>query len=227
MNKGINTLLVKFGNEIARHELPLFRGAIVDAVDDADVLFHNHLDDDKLRYSYPLIQYKRLNGKAAIVCVGEGTEAIGQLFSSCNFDVCLGERRLNLDVERIQPQKTLVQVWQDMFAYHLRSWLPLNQENYERYMNTESVAERYAMLERLLVGNILSFAKGVGVHFEEQVVCKITAVDEPRTIRFKNVKMMAFDVEFKSNVSLPNYIGIGKGVSLGHGVVVKNFEKKD
>ncbi|MBP5742953.1 MAG: hypothetical protein J6W49_05910 [Paludibacteraceae bacterium] len=227
MNKGINTLLVKFGNEIARHELPLFRGAIVDAVVDADVLFHNLLDDDKLRYSYPLIQYKRLNGKAAIVCVGEGTEAIGQLFSSCNFDVCLGERRLNLDVERIQPQKTLVQVWQDMFAYHLRSWLPLNQGNYERYMNTESVAERYAMLERLLVGNILSFAKGVGVHFEEQVVCKITVVDEPRTIRFKNVKMMAFDVEFKSNVSLPNYIGIGKGVSLGHGVVVRNFEKKD
>ena len=227
MNKGINTLLVKFGNEIARHELPLFRGAIVDAVVDADVLFHNQLDDDKLRYSYPLIQYKRLNGKAAIVCVGEGTEAIGKLFSSCNFDVCLGERRLNLDVERIQPQKTLVQVWQDMFAYHLRSWLPLNQGNYERYMNTESVAERYAMLERLLVGNILSFAKGVGVHFEEQVVCKITVVDEPRTIRFKNVKMMAFDVEFKSNVSLPNYIGIGKGVSLGHGVVVKNFEKKD
>ena len=31
---------------------------------------------------------------------------------------------------------------------------------------------------------------------------------------------MSFDVEFKANVSLPDYIGLGKGVSLGFGTVV-------
>jgi hypothetical protein len=39
--------------------------------------------------------------------------------------------------------------------------------------------------------------------------------------------MQAFDVEFKTNVSLPDYIGLGKGASTGFGVVVKKREKKD
>lgn len=28
-----------------------------------------------------------INRKAALVCVGEGTEAIGEFFASCRFDV--------------------------------------------------------------------------------------------------------------------------------------------
>ena len=114
-----------------------------------------------------------------------------------------------------------------MFTYHLRKWLPLNQENYAKYMAMESLADKYAMLEKLLTGNILSMAKGLGVHFERQVECKITAMEEPRLIVYKGVKMMAFDAEFKSNVSLPDYVGLGKGVSLGFGMVVRRYEKKE
>lgn len=31
--------------------------------------------------------------------------------------------------------------------------------------------------------------------------------------------MMGFDIRFKSNVSLPDYIGLGKGVSIGFGMI--------
>ena len=147
-------------------------------------------------------------------------KAIGKFFSSCNFDVTLGNRRVTLEVESVRAYKTLVQVWDSMFAYHLRKWLPLNQENYRQYEALDSIVERYAFLERLLTGNILSFAKSMGVYFDKQVECKITSADEPRLLRYKGVKMMSFDVEFKTNVSLPDYIGLGKGVSLGFGTVV-------
>lgn len=30
---------------------------------------------------------------------------------------------------------------------------------------------------------------------------------------------MGFDIRFKSNVSLPDYIGLGKGVSIGFGMI--------
>lgn len=83
------------------------------------------------------------------------------------------------------------------------------------------------MLENLLTANILSMAKGLGVHFERQVECKITAMEEPRLTTYKGVKMMAFDAEFKSNVSLPDYVGLGKGVSLGMGTVVRKRKKKN
>lgn len=228
MHDQIEVLVVRFSNELKIDEIPLFRGAVVELVGETgNVLFHNHASDNKLRYSYPFIQYKRINGKAAIVCVKEGVEEIGRLFAVGEMDVRIGNRLDCLRVEKLNAPKSIVQVWDAEFEYHIRKWLPLNQENYEKYMAIESLAEKYAMLENLLVGHILSFAKGVGIHFEKQVVCKITAIDDPRIITYKGVKMMAFDAEFKSNVSIPDYVGLGKGVSLGMGTVVRKYEKKN
>ena len=227
MTEKIKILVVRFNNELAHWKIPLFRGAVVDAVGaENSVLFHNHTDEG-MRYAYPLIQYKRIAGKAAIVCVGEGTEEIGKLFASCNFNVKIGEEDTVLEVENMHAHQVLVQVWDTMFAYRIRKWLPLNQENYAKFMQMDSLADKYAMLENLLTGNILSMAKGLGIHFEKQVECKIVAMEEPRLITYKGVKMMAFDAEFKSNVSLPDYIGLGKGVSLGMGTVVRKYEKKE
>ena len=226
-SKTLKTLLIRFSNPISQVEVECFRGAVIHAMEDANILFHNHLEDDKLRYAYPLIQYKRINGKAAILCIGEGTEAIGEFFSACDFDVRIGNRQVRLEVEKINANQTLVQIWDTMFTYHLRKWLPLNQENYEKYVAMDSIADRYAMLERLLTGNILSFAKGLGIHFENRMECRITAAEKPYIIPYKGVKMMSFDAEFKINVSLPDFVGLGKGVSLGRGTVVRRYERKD
>ena len=220
MNNTIRTLTVRFNNDIGRHEIPLFRGSVLAAIGSGvDMLFHNH-DGDGFRYDYPLIQYKRMGGKAAIVCIGNGTEVIGEFFGTSSFNVHLGDRPVTLEVDQIKPNKTLVQIRDTMFTYHLRKWLPLNQVNYKKYEALDSIVERYAFLERLLTGNILSFAKSMGILFEQQVECRITSAETPHLISYKGVKMMSFDVEFKSNVSLPDYIGLGKGVSLGFGTVV-------
>ena len=223
----LKSLLVRFGNTSSHEELECFRGAVIHARENANVLFHNHEEDGRLRYAYPLIQYKRIQQKAAVLCLGEGTEAIGEFFAACRFDVRLGERETTLEVESVKANQSLVQIWDSLFTYRIRKWLPFNQGNYGKYMALESIADRYAMLERLLTGNILSFAKGVGVRFESRVECKITAIDVPRILTYKGVKMMAFDAEFKTNVSLPDFVGLGKGVSLGCGTVVRKYERKD
>lgn len=70
MQNPVKTLVIKFNNEIYPDEIDCFRGAVIHAMDGANVLFHNHLEGAGLRYSYPLIQYKRIHRKAAIVCVG-------------------------------------------------------------------------------------------------------------------------------------------------------------
>lgn len=229
MQNNLNVLVIQFTNSIYNDEIPFFRGAIINAVQErGSDLFHNHKEEG-LIYRYPLIQYKRLRQKAAIVCIGEGTEDIGHFFSSCDFNVTIGNRPIELEVESIKAHKTLVQIWDSPFCYTIRKWLPFNKENYEQYLQLESLADKYAFLERLLIGNILSFAKGVGIHFEKQVECKITESSEPLSIVHKGVKLMGFDVAFKTNVSLPDYIGLGKGVSVGKGMVKrmeKNKEKK-
>ena len=108
--KKIKILYVRFANELQTNEIELFRGAILAKLQDASVLFHNHIKDN-FRYSYPLIQYKRIAKKAAIVCIEEGTEAIGQLFSTGDFQFQLGERPVQMEITSIKAQQTLVQIF--------------------------------------------------------------------------------------------------------------------
>jgi hypothetical protein len=229
MNSAVRTLVVRFNNPLSMYEVPLFRGAVNAMMADRPdtVLFHNHTENSSkngLRYAYPLIQYKRIGGKAAIVCVGDGADAIGEFFSSMQQELKIGERNEMLQVETISPSRIILQVWEGEFCYHIRKWLPLNKENYYVFNGMEGVAEKVSMLESVLVGNILSMAKSLSVFFDKKVNAKITSIEEPYHIMYKGVKMVAFDAEFKSNVYLPDYIGLGKGVSMGMGTVTQKID---
>ncbi|MBP3419949.1 MAG: hypothetical protein J6K74_05125 [Marinifilaceae bacterium] len=222
----VNTLIVRFKNEIYRNEIPLLRGAVLKAVgDDVELIFHNHTGDNTFRYKYPLIQYKRINKKAAIFCIGQGVEVIGQFFASQNFNLLLGEREINLEVESVIPKRILVQTWDSEFRYRVRNWIALNSENYTKYKSIESIGEQISFLENILIGNLLSFAKGMDITIEKEITCKLTSMETPKIVTAKGVKMLAFDVEFKTNLSIPDYMGIGKHVSLGYGTVVRNYDK--
>ena len=218
--KYVRTLTVITDAEIRQNEIPLFRGAVINSLGEhPNVFFHNHLDDDKFRYSYPLIQYKRLEKKAAIVCVEEGVDIIGQFLTEVNGTLAIGERQITCNTGRIQPARILVQTWQEMFSYHISRWLPLNSKNYQLYQNLEGVVEKTMFLENILKGNLLSMLKGLNIHLEKELILKITEIGEPYLLNNKGIKMMAFNADFNCNLSIPNYLGIGKNSSIGCGII--------
>ena len=218
--KYVRTLNVITDAEIRQNEIPLFRGAVINSLGEhPNVFFHNHLDDDKFRYSYPLIQYKRLEKKAAIVCVEEGVDIIGQFLTEVNGKLAIGERQITCNTGRIQPARILVQTWQEMFSYHVSRWLPLNSKNYQLYQNLEGVVEKTMFLENILKGNLLSMLKGLNIHLEKELILKITEIGEPYLLNNKGIKMMAFNADFNCNLSIPNYLGIGKNSSIGCGII--------
>lgn len=221
-NKKTKILVVRFKNRLQRNEVSYFRGAVIHAIEDDNltVLFHNHIKN-QFRYSYPLIQYKSIDRKAAIVCVEEGSEAIGKLFSTCNFSFDIGGRKTEMEVESMVANQIVLQVEDSKIKYNLQNWLPLSQASYAKYKTLDGLIEKIQFLENILTGNILSFAKGVGVYFDRQVVTRIIHMGTPQSAVYKNVRLLCFDIEFESNVSLPNFIGLGKGSSQGYGTVTK------
>lgn len=220
--KYVRTLTVTFDTEIEFKEIPLFRGAVLKSLGDkANLLYHNHISDHTLRYSYPLVQYKCLRGKAAIVCVEEGMDLIGQILSELYGTISIGKRTTEYKVDVVYSSKTPIQIENELSLFQLRNWLPLNSQNYQQFQNTEDFVEKIKILERVLTGNILSFLKGIDFHLEEQLIVHITDIISQKTISYKNIKMMAFDIRFKSNISLPSYIGIGKNASVGCGLLSK------
>ena len=220
MNKYIRTLTILFDTEIAFKEIPLFRGAILNTLGEkANLLYHNHISDDTFRYAYPLVQYKRLHGKAAIVCVEEAVDLIGQLLTDTDGTLSIGEREVEWHTNRILPARLLVQTWEKPFTYHISRWLPLNSKNYQVYQGTEGIVERVSLLENILKGNLLSMLKGLDIHLEQELFVKITEISQPFLLYNKGVGMMAFNADFVCNLTIPSNVGIGKNASIGYGVV--------
>ena len=229
MAKYIRTLTIQTDADIQQKEVPLFRGAVINSLGEkANLLFHNHIGDDKYRYTYPLIQYKRLGKKAALVCVEEGADLIGQFLTEANSSLKIGDRTIDWNTKRIQPARLLIQTWEELFNYHISRWLPLNTKNYLQYQNMDGLVEKTALLENILKGNLLSMLKGLNIRLEQELIVKITELSEPYILYNKGIGMTAFNADFKCNLTIPNNIGIGKNASIGYGIVhQEKKEKKD
>lgn len=184
----IKTFRLNFSNPISFNEIPYLRGAIIKITKKQEILFHNHDEDNTFRYDYPLIQYKRINGNAAIIFIERGTDKIIDFINN-NKDIAdIGNRKTTLEIEKVDANDTIVQIWESEFTYSIRKYLPLNKINYEKYIQTDDIIEKYQILENVLVGNILSFAKGMGIYFNNKIKVTILQVDEPKVYRFKNIK---------------------------------------
>lgn len=215
----IKTMSVMFKNRLSFREVPLLRGALLHLADGDSTLFHDHIGD-KLRYRYPLVQYRESGGYASLFCLGDGVVAVESLLCAVSSaEVRIGRREEKLFVDSETRRTDELVLSDEVQEYNIHRYLPLNQENYAKYKATDSIVDRYQMIEKCLVGNILSFAKSMGMFFEQQIKVKILDVANTHEYIYKKVRMFGFDLRFKTNVVLPRYIALGKGVSIGFGEI--------
>lgn len=216
----VRLVTVLFKNRISFEEIPFLRGCMIRMSGNND-LYHNH-SDLGFNYVYPLIQYKLIKGCAAIVGINKGGEAVEQLIGTNGQFVCqLGNRKVEMEVAVVRSEEIFVTCDGDMQTYAIQGWLPLNSINYREYQRLDGLSERVDMLEKILVGNVLSFAKGVGVFLDSRVICKILELKNTGIIVYKDVGLMSFSAVFRSNVMLPDFIGLGKAASINHGVITR------
>ncbi len=225
--KKIRILSVSFDLILPFDKLPQFRGAIINLSGGDHVLFHNHIDDEHLRYQYPLIQYKLINRKASVISIDEGTDEIPALFANKQLEARIDGEPVTFVLEDLHARQWTIGIWNTDFYYSMQNWLGLNENNYSLYQKSETLEERCLLLERVLTGNILSLAKGLNYFFEQPVVVKILKVKRENVKRYKGTLLSAFDLEFRTNVSLPDYISLGKGASLGFGAIRHMKEKEE
>jgi hypothetical protein len=223
--KKLRTLLVTFNNPITQQQITAFRGAIIEKAGRKNTLFHNHITSDTYLYRYPLIQYKTVYKLPAIYCVDAGVDEIHKLFENKTWTIDLKGEKMDLVVEDLNLKTITLNIWDKPLEYQIQRWQALNEENYRKYQTLNSLTEKIEMLQRILVGNILSFAKGIEWRIDKPIVLNITDLQTERLSRMKDIKVAVFNIQFTCNVSLPNYIGLGKGASTGFGVV--KMKRKD
>jgi hypothetical protein len=169
-------------------------------------------------YRYPLIQYKVIDRVPLLVGLNEGAELLTSLFLRIK-DIEIEGRKYPVYTKNISQKNTEVGIIDDLVTYKfINHWMALNSDNHKEYLGLD-VQDQKSKLNQLLRNNILSFYKGIGIWLDEKILVKGRFAN--RNSNFKNNKMLVFDGEFVGNVCLPEFIGLGKSVSRGFGVVKK------
>lgn len=217
----IHQTIIRFPEiQLATRDAHKLRGYFGNLFREHSPLLHNHLESGESAYRYPLVQYKVLDGVPTLVGLNEGADLLISLFLNIKA-LEIGETVYPVYQKNIESKNINVGLSNELNAYSFQTlWMALNQQNYKAFL-AEDDEQKIKHLKAILIGNILSFFKGMDYRAEGTIMAnlKITA---QRETQFKNNTMMAFEAGFVANVALPQMIGLGKAVARGFGTIVKD-----
>jgi len=202
--------------ELRTRDAHKLRGYFGNLFREKSELLHNHLEGGEFKYDYPKVQYKVIQSTPTLVGIADGAGLLTELFlkiRELNIDGKIYPvHQKNIEAQQVDPGATVAPN-----TYRFETlWMGLNQKNHTKYSEANAL-EREKLLERILVGNCLSFFKSLDIFVDTKLEAR-GSFNEKST-RFKNNRMIAFDGMFEMNADLPDFIGLGKQVSRGFGTI--------
>ena len=174
------------------------------------------------QFLYPRVQVKILNEQIYIIGIHEGVDpvlSIAEKFEMFDFGNITFEVQ-DCDIENVDkqfiPSSRLVRY------RFITPWVALNHMTGGKYKFLTN-QEKPSYLNRLLGQNIIFLANELGINLEDNIFTKVKVPSLfPRPV--DENKWGAFMGEFKINFVLPNYIGVGNGITRGFGTIYGMFD---
>lgn len=213
----VPTLSIVFDLPLQQRQISQWRGAFIEMAGRSYPLLHNHQEDGSTIYQYPRVQYRIRNGKAAIFAIGEGVKCIQQVLAERSWVLNWQSKALKLAIHEMKHHDGALGIQDTMMRYHISNYLALNQENYQDWLQRESLLERIQILERLLRNHLLACMWGLGWESETELNVKLIELSDTKQLIYHSKSLMAFDLVFTSNAQIPAGIAAGKAVSFGFG----------
>ncbi|MEM1121433.1 MAG: CRISPR-associated endonuclease Cas6 [Bacteroidota bacterium] len=240
--------ILTFNLKLSPKQVRQFRGAIAQKAGYEHDLFHNHnnklitIEGGKLVHNgieeqlgtiptkskttyfhrYPLIQYQNNQGYAQLVGIGAGANALNRWVQAFDGQLVIGGKTIPLKITNYRCQVIELGVHERYYYYRLSDWLPLRDSSFQQWQQTLRLTDKIRILEKALANNIIGFAKGIGWQIPRKFEVFLTDYQRPRLVRYRNNKMLSFDVEWQANLRLPPAISLGKGASEGKGLLEIN-----
>ena len=175
--------------------------------------------DGQLRskYLYPRVQVKILSEQIYIIGIKEGVEPVMSLINNVN-SFNFGNITINIDKYEIEENINQFKVTERLLKYKFISpWIALNKGTGGKYRFL-SDREKPLFLNKLLGQNLLFIAKELGEEINKNIYTKVI-VDNNMPEKIDDNGWGAFTGEFKTNFLLPNYTGMGNGITRGYGTL--------
>ncbi len=187
-------------------------------------LLHQH-SADKLIYSYPLVQYKIIDGAPMVIGINDGTEVLKQIYDKYD-EIKLGKEVYEIVEKGITVKNQEFGLSDKFHSYEFATpWLALNQQNYIKYYGMKNYDETQEFMRKTLTGNLLSMSKSLNYQVPDRIKCDVKV--KIRKSRLKDVNVMTFIGGFSANFIIPDHLGIGKSVSRGFGAVRRVYSNEN
>jgi Cas6b C-terminal domain/Cas6b N-terminal domain len=208
---------------IVRHDLGVrltmaharwLRGAVIQRANRPE--FHQH-DADGVIHQQPLIRYDVSTGLAELAGIAEGALLLRALPPFDAF--ALGRETLRVSRRDVESGRVELGPTAEPIRYlFLTPYLGLNQENHRQW---ERVAgqERQRLLERVVIGNMLSLSKSIGLHVSERLRAEVDLHPCGLQTLKPGVELLGFAGSIRINFRLPVRWGIGKSSARGFGTL--------
>lgn len=182
-------------------------------------LLHQHRGSNFI-YKYPLIQYRILGQKALVIGIEDGADVLNEIYRGTG-QIRLGSIDYSIVERSVRVERNFFGISEKFHSYSfLTPWIALNQENYKKYQ-LMTYPERKEKLRTILIGNILSAAKGLGYHVEGQIKLDFIKISTT-PCKLKDIPLIGFNGDFIINFEIPDLLGLGKSVSRGFGAIEKH-----
>ena len=176
------------------------------------------------KYLYPRVQVKILNEKIYFLGIAEGVSAVKSLidnFSTLDFgnitfkinDIIIDESGLFEQSDEINRYKFIT------------PWVALNRTNIKKFFKTPSSLKR-KFLNELLAKNIMFLSNEFKINFDKKILTDIE-FDDKSLANFKENRDLGFEGSFLTNFILPDFIGLGNGITRGYGSIKHEQKIKD
>ena len=173
-------------------------------------------------FLYPRVQVKILNEQIYLVGINEGADSLLSLrekFETLDF----GNITFQVNDIDVDEQSDIMVPSNHPVRYRFISpWVALNPVTNKRYNELDN-SGRIKYLSQLLTHNILFLGKEMGIAINTKVYTWLSLSSLfPKPIGEKN--WGSFNGGFKTNIILPNYIGLGNGITRGFGTIYGLFD---
>jgi len=176
------------------------------------------------KFLYPRVQVKILNEQIYLVGIKEGVGPIQSIVKTIKV-MNFGNITFEVEGFEVEEENRFMPSIRMIRYKFLTPWVALNETNLMKYKYMYG-DERLKLLTRLLSQNIVFLAKEMGLELQTKIYSKLKLESlHPRLV--DDGQMGSFQGEFRSNFVLPNFLGIGNGITKGYGVLFSHFNPAD
>jgi Cas6b C-terminal domain/Cas6b N-terminal domain len=168
-------------------------------------------------HRYPAVQCKMIKNTLMVVGINQGADLLEQI-SRGRVKISPGENACSIVSRDTAVREEQFGLSDNVTTYEfLTPWLALNQQNTKKFYDLKGKPERDAFLQKLLSGGLGTLAKSLDYKPPSPVSCE-------EKVRFRkdwidNKSVMVFVGKFRTNLQIPDYLGMGQAVSLGFGTI--------